>query len=311
MCIRDRAFDEARAAWLALGQAGAALRSQGATALSGATAAGESSAVRVRGRGRLDDGARPSGHAAGRRLFLGGMVTVAGSAAAVSLVYPPLGLWPDVSGWRADYRTATGEKRHLSLDGGLDVTLNTQSSLNVAAASAGMGDTAVLELLAGEAVIETSAALLLRLGSVHARLAEGCVQARIEGDDISLTCVSGHLEVMSRAGPADPLRLQPQQRLQADAQGHRPVELLDGSAMDQAAAWMRGEVLFRDTPLSQAAAEINRYRRGRLVILGDQLGRRTVTGRYRIDRLDDAIALIQKGFSARARHLPGGVVLLS
>ncbi len=64
----------------------------------------------------------------GRRAFLGAAVS-AGAVAAVAIVHPPLGLWPSADEWRADYRTATGEQRALTLADRVSVTLNTQTSV--------------------------------------------------------------------------------------------------------------------------------------------------------------------------------------
>ncbi|MCY1378372.1 hypothetical protein D9M69_659990 [compost metagenome] len=57
--------------------------------------------------------------------------------------------------------------------------------------------------------------------------------------------------------------------------------------------------------------ELNRYRSGKLVLMNEQLAARPVTGRFQIRALDKAIAQIQQSFGLSARHLPGGVVLLS
>jgi transmembrane sensor len=85
------------------------------------------------------------------------------------------------------------------------------------------------------------------------------------------------------------------------------------SAVDpaQAGAWRSGAVVFRQTALTDAVAEINRYRPGRVVLLNKELGQRRVSGQFQIARLDLAIDRIQEAFGANVRKLPGGVVLLS
>ena len=49
---------------------------------------------------------------------------VAASAAYLAL-RPPLGLWPGIGELAADYRTARGEQRRLTLGDALDVQMNT------------------------------------------------------------------------------------------------------------------------------------------------------------------------------------------
>ena len=61
---------------------------------------------------------------------------------------------------------------------------------------------------------------------------------------------------------------------------------------------------------SRVIAEVNRYRPGRIVLIDRSLGDEEVTARFRLDRLDDAIAQIHEVFRARIRTLPGGLVLV-
>ena len=42
--------------------------------------------------------------------------------------------------------------------------------------------------------------------------------------------------------------------------------------------WREGVLVFRDMPLSEAVAEINRYRPGRIMVLDDALAARRVSG---------------------------------
>lgn len=64
-------------------------------------------------------------------------------------------------------------------------------------------------------------------------------------------------------------------------------------------------------PLADAVAEINRYRPGRILVLGDALAARRVSGRFQIARLDLAIDRISEAFGAHVSTLPKGVVVLS
>ena len=81
--------------------------------------------------------------------------------------------------------------------------------------------------------------------------------------------------------------------------------------MEQAMGWREGVLVFRDMPLSEAVAEINRYRPGRIMVLDDALAARRVSGRFQIARLDLAIDRIREAFGAHVRQLPKGIVLLS
>ena len=83
--------------------------------------------------------------------------------------------------------------------------------------------------------------------------------------------------------------------------------------VDPAAAtsWQDGFIVFRATPLSAAVAEINRYRPGKVILINALLGSKTVSGRFRIERIDEVLGWIERVTGARSRALPAGVVLLS
>ena len=76
-------------------------------------------------------------------------------------------------------------------------------------------------------------------------------------------------------------------------------------------SWRLVFLIFRQAPLSDVVNEINRYRRGKIVLLSSTLGRRTVNARFTIDDVDSIMVLARREFGARVTALPGGVVLLS
>lgn len=57
-----------------------------------------------------------------RRAWLGGAAAIGATAAGFAVIRPPFDLWPSLAELRADYRTATGEQRQVTLADGLSVT---------------------------------------------------------------------------------------------------------------------------------------------------------------------------------------------
>ena len=55
-------------------------------------------------------------------------------------------------------------------------------------------------------------------------------------------------------------------------------------------AWRRGLLIFRNQPLSQVIAEVNRYRPGRIVLTDTALSQRPVYAVFHIDRINGVIA---------------------
>ena len=77
------------------------------------------------------------------------------------------------------------------------------------------------------------------------------------------------------------------------------------------AAWQRGLLIFREEPLVDVLAEVNRYWQGRIILLNADLGQRRVTARIELARVGEVISYVQSVLGAQVRTLLGGVVLLS
>ena len=75
-------------------------------------------------------------------------------------------------------------------------------------------------------------------------------------------------------------------------------------------AWLRGQFVFYDTPLSRVVAEINRYRPGRIVIAKDALRDLKVSGVFRTDDTGAALRAITDILPLRATHITGYLVVL-
>ncbi|TWB98434.1 FecR family protein [Bradyrhizobium macuxiense] len=242
-----------------------------------------------------------------RRVLLGGGLAAAASAAGVyALARPPLGLWPSWSEFAADYRTATGEQRSVALPGDVSIRMNVQTSIALRPADPGV---ARIELLSGEAAFGTTGR------SFGVRAADRWILADNAQFDVRyvpaggerpvcVTCLKGALKVERGA---EVTAMKEGQQLRYDARG----ESLAAADIEVASAWQRGFLLFRFTPLADVVEEINRYRPGRIFIVNAEIARLPVSGRFRIDRMDEILTQLQQAFDARVRLLPGGIVLLS
>jgi transmembrane sensor len=240
-----------------------------------------------------------------RRAVLVGGGALAAAAAAYAVVDPPFGLWPSVDELRADYRTATGERRRVTL-AGVTIEMNTQTSI---AAPARGGDMDRVNLIAGEASFavapQSQRVLIVLAGSGRTATSNGRFNVRKVGPAVCVTCAEGEVRVEQGRQAAT---LAAGSQLTYDDRG-----LGQSSAIEtvEATAWQDGFIVFRGTPLSAAVAEVNRYRPGRVILLNAALERTTISGRFRIERIDEVLTWIEEAAGARARALPGGVVLLS
>ncbi len=78
----------------------------------------------------------------------------------------------------------------------------------------------------------------------------------------------------------------------------------------RATAWRDGRLIFDRVPLAEVVAELNRYRRGRVVIAGPDLAARTVSGVFDTARLDGALASIARELGVRERSVPPFLTVL-
>ncbi|MGN1287172.1 MAG: FecR family protein [Bradyrhizobium sp.] len=238
-----------------------------------------------------------------RRAVLGG--ALATSAAAYLVVSPPLQLWPSLRDVMADYRTAAGEQRKLTIDGDVKVTLNTGTSVNVQSGEASQDR---IEILTGEAVIAAVSAnrevrVVAGDGEMRARQAQ--FNVRHEPHSTCVTCLDGEVQVSRHSAVA---LLRVGQQVSYAALGLAAPMAVDPT---EVTAWRDGMLIFHDAPLGNVVTEINRYRPGKVMVTNADLERRLVNGRFRIDNVDGILNMFQQIFGAKARHLPGGIVLLS
>jgi transmembrane sensor len=236
-----------------------------------------------------------------RRLFLGG--ALAASAAWLAL-NPPLELWPSYAELSADFRTGAGERRQIAFADAVSLDLNTRTSIAVRSHSAAA---AQIELLSGETAISTDSAAALTVIAATGRIiaTQADFNLRCDGSQVTVSCLKGHVAV-ERGGVTT--------MLSADQQiGYAGHQMGQVAAINPevVTAWQHGLLIFEFTPVERVIAEINRYRTARIVLLNDEIGRRLLNARLRTDETDKIIVQIVHIFGAKARTIPGGIVLLT
>jgi transmembrane sensor len=240
-----------------------------------------------------------------RRAFIGGALTASFVGGAALVMRPPFDLWPSWSELTADLRTGPGEQRSIVLKGGASIDLNTRTSIALRTTT---DDLERIELIGGEAEISTPSDGPQRIeviaGDGRVAASQASFNLRFENANLCATCVRGMLEIEHRGSSA---RLRPGEQISYSAQGLGPARSVDPQGVT---AWKDGVLVFHGTPLSQAIAEINRYRAGRIILTNAALGRRLFNARFRIANVEDVVKQIQQIFGAKVVSLPGGIVLL-
>jgi transmembrane sensor len=237
----------------------------------------------------------------GRRAVLGGALA---ASAAYAFIKPPLDLWPSYAELMADYRTGAGEHRQVTLSDAVSLDLNTRTSVAIRSRTA---DATRIELISGEAAISTSAPAELTVVAASGRIVatRSDFNLRCDGSQVSITCLTGDL-LVERDGLTSPLGAR--QQVSYGDQGITAVTAIDP---DNVTAWRQERLVFEGTPVSQVIAEVNRYRHGRIVLMNQEIGRRLLTARLPTTETDKIVTQIVQIFGAKARTLPGGIIILT
>lgn len=177
---------------------------------------------------------------------------------------------------RPDYVTGKGQKSIIDLPDGTRVTLDADSTLDVAF-TGGRRD---LRLVKGHAffdvahdrdhpfAVQADDRVVTALGTqFDVRLTPGAVR---------VVLAEGSVSVASAGVPI--VRLAPGQAFAARTGAAGTVSATD---VGKALAWKQGVVEFRDQPLSEAVAQLNRYTRAQIVIRDPTVAALRITGVFK------------------------------
>jgi transmembrane sensor len=228
-----------------------------------------------------------------------GHILLAATAAALLLATGVV-LWLGPS---TDLATDVGEQRLVTLKDGTHVFLNTATRIAVKYDDS----TRWVELKSGEALFDVakkpSWPFIVQAGDRQIKALGTSFVVRRDPTQTAVTLVEGTVSVTtpasapairdSRADASPSARaftLKPGQRLTFLGQQAR----LEVTSLDRAVAWRRGEIIFDDTNLSDAAAELNRYSKDKLVVEQSDAQAVRVTGLFQTgDSLSFAHAVAQ------------------
>lgn len=205
----------------------------------------------------------------------------------------------------ADHETAIGQRGQFSLPDGSVLELGGDSALSLGF-DAGRRQ---VRLHRGEAFFAV-APDAARPFIVQA--AQGSIRAlgtsfNVKRNDAAVTVtVAEHLVAVALPGQ-QPLTLGAGQQLRYDGQAYGALRQVDAAANQ---AWRQGRLFFQETPLGDVLADLDRYRRGRIVMTDRQLADLPVTGFFHADRADEALNTIAQILRLRLTRLANYLVLV-
>jgi len=202
-----------------------------------------------------------------RRIMAGGVALLAGAGA--------------MTFWRSaeakNFRTEVGEQKHVSLDDGTRIFLDTDTQLEIRFS-------------------ETQRTTHLRYGRVNFRVApdpirpfvvnaaeakviavSSNIDVRLDGAQLSVILVKGSADIVPASSQIE--KLQAGDRLVIDSEGLRHR---DKPALAPLLAWQTGQAIFENGRLWDAATEMNRYSNVKLVIPNSEVGDFKISGIYSV-----------------------------
>lgn len=231
-----------------------------------------------------------------------------GPALAASMALVVIGVaddWP--TRMRADAMTATGERRTVNLPDGSTIQLDTHSAV---AFDFG-GDRRVVRLLTGEAAFTVARdpgrpfTVEAAGGSATALGTRFLVRT---ADDGARVTVTEHRVRVAYPAPEGAATIVPEGR--SVAYGPSGLGQTAPANVADAMAWTDGVLVFKNRPLGEVVAEIARYHRGYVRVLGDAQSLR-VSGVFRIDDSVAALDQLQRSLGLHSTHLTDHLILIS
>lgn len=204
------------------------------------------------------------------------------------------------------YATGPGELRVVRLEDGSRVHLNVDSEVRVRFSE---GERR-LTLAKGEAFFDVAhdatRPFIVAADGASVRALGTKFDVRRQDHGVQVTLLEGRVRVQ-QAGMAQAWTLDPNQKLVLSARGVVSPVAADAA---RSTSWTTGRLSFRETPLAEAIAEVNRYGKERIVLQGDDLPARLVSGYFDVGDTEAFVKGVAMLFDLDATPARGGVITL-
>ncbi|VVO58422.1 Protein FecR [Pseudomonas fluorescens] len=229
-------------------------------------------------------------------------------AASVLAVALGLGLFSGLNhpgGYRAEFATAPGERKHVALPDGSVIDLNSRSRLQVRYEQ----DRRVIELSAGEAMFsvehDASRPFIVEAGSGRVTVTGTRFDVRRDATQTRVAVEQGTVKVQGSAAPDNQfINLTAGLGTAVDGQG----KVLPAYAVNpaQLIAWRNGKLVFNNASLSEVAAEVSRYRDKPLTVTQPNVASLRLTSVFKSDDTDALLKALPSILPVTVRTLADG-----
>ncbi len=245
--------------------------------------------------------ARPRAAVTRRRFLAAGSLAAGSAGAAFCLM--ELGIIPSMGMLLADYATAIGEQRTIRMPDGSTAALDGGTALSVRFSQTERQ----ASLVAGAAVFDVAhdSARPFTVSAANGRTmgSDASFAVSLATDEVSVECLRGHVGVECRG--RDDL-------IQGEAVNYSADGLSEKTKADIAtsAAWRNGLLVFKNRTVSDVVSDLNRHRRGKIIVANSSLQARRISGVFHLDRPEEVLSHLEATLHARPVSLPGSVVVL-
>lgn len=206
---------------------------------------------------------------------------------------------------RTDYNSARGERRSITLSDGSSVLLDADSAFD----EDFTGMERRVRLLRGGAffdIARSDVPFVVQAGNGEVRVHGTAFGIHLLENGGVVTLERGVVEVTTNEHP-EATRLAPGQQVHFSAAGVASVEDVN---VDDELAWRDGRFVFYRASLADVVSEIQRYRRGRIVIATSRLAEERVTGSISLANTDVALASLQASLGFRMTTVAGRLTVI-
>ena len=239
-----------------------------------------------------------------RAFFKSAVATLAVGLVAAGVFFATRG--PD----RQTYATSVGGREIIRLADGSQIELNTDTVIQISARR----NERKIWLQKGEAFFQVThdAAHPFLVIANNRRITDLGTKfvIRSDSDRLEVSVVQGSVSIASENDQAKPQKLLlgagDVVMATADAMS---VKRASESQLRNALGWRRGVLVFYHTPLSEAAREINRYNRQKIVIADSEIAGQTVNGTFPSTSVQAFVDVAQSIFQLHVAKRDGEVVI--
>lgn len=229
-------------------------------------------------------------------------------AASVLAVALGLGLFSGLNhpgGYRAEFATALGERKHVALPDGSVIDLNSRSRLQVRFEQ----DRRVIELAEGEAMFsvahDTSRPFVVETGNGKVTVTGTRFDVRRDIAQTRVAVEQGTVKVQGRDAADDQfINLTAGLGTYVDAQGKVAAAYTVNPA--ELTAWRGGKLVFNNASLSEVVAEVSRYREKPLTVANPTVASLRLTSVFKSDNTDALLKALPSILPVAVRTLADG-----